>query len=118
MKIKLQRGDAVLHATLYDHPAAKDFISLLPLTLTLRDYARTEKIADLPRRLTTQDAPAGHKPSVGDLTYYAPWGNLAIFYRDFHYADGLVPLGKIDSGLDSLLGKGSDAITISLSENP
>ncbi|MFJ8021509.1 cyclophilin-like fold protein [Streptomyces sp. NPDC096311] len=24
-------------------------------------------------------------PSVGDLTYCAPWGNPAIFYRDFDY---------------------------------
>ncbi|MEH7502625.1 cyclophilin-like fold protein [Neobacillus drentensis] len=23
-------------------------------------------------------------PSVGDFTYYSPWGNLAIFYRDFN----------------------------------
>ncbi|MET9503768.1 cyclophilin-like fold protein [Streptomyces sp. NPDC006622] len=27
----------------------------------------------------------------GDLTYYAPWGNLAVFYHDASYAQGLVP---------------------------
>jgi hypothetical protein len=32
---------------------------------------------------------------VGDITYYAPWGNLAIFYRDFGYSPGLVRLGHI-----------------------
>lgn len=48
-------------------------MGLLPLTLTLEDYASTEKISDLPKRLSTQGAPAGIDPSVGDVTYYAPW---------------------------------------------
>jgi len=39
---------------------------------------------------------------VGDITYYAPWGNLAIFYRDFDYSRGLVRLGRIDSGIEAL----------------
>lgn len=30
----------------------------------------------------------GHLHDV--ITYYAPWGNLAIFYRDFGYSAGLV----------------------------
>jgi hypothetical protein len=42
--------------------------------------------------------PAGYDPSVGELTLYAPWGNLAFFYRDHGYARGLVPLGTIVSG--------------------
>ncbi|GAB7216701.1 cyclophilin-like fold protein [Dickeya oryzae] len=56
---------------------------MLPLTLKLEDYAGTEKIAYLPRKLTTQGAPAGIDPDVGYLTYYAPWGNLAIFLSGF-----------------------------------
>jgi hypothetical protein len=38
--------------------------------------------------------PAGSEASVGDITYYAPWENLAIFYNDFGYASRLVILGK------------------------
>lgn len=83
---------------MFDSQAGRDFVSMLPLTLTFRDYASTEKIADLPRRLSTEGAPAGHEPSAGDFTYYAPWGNLAMFYRDFRYGNGLVPLGVIESG--------------------
>ncbi len=52
--------------------------SLLPLSVTLTDYASTEKISDLPRRLATDGAPDGFDPSAGDIGYYAPWGNLAI----------------------------------------
>lgn len=78
----------------------RDFVSLLPVTLTLEDYNRTEKISDLPKRLSTKDAPAGVDPSRGDIAYYAPWGNLAIFYKDFQYSRGLVKLGRIDSGVE------------------
>jgi hypothetical protein len=101
MKIRIDVDDARLTATLDDTAAARDFVSLLPLTLTLEDYNRTEKISDLPKRLSTQDAPAGVDPSRGDIAYYAPWGNLAIFYKDFGYSRGLVKLGRIDSGVET-----------------
>ena len=53
---------------------------------------------------------------MGDITYYAPWGNLAIFYKDFGYSRGLVILGKIDSGLEALIVPGSLRVTIELSK--
>jgi len=112
MKIRLKVGDTVLTATLIDSATTRDFISLLPLTLTLKDYAGTEKISDLPKRLSTESAPSGSDPSVGDITYYAPWGNLAIFYRDFGYSSGLVILGKIDSGIKALNVPGSVKVSI------
>ena len=98
MRIHIIAGETVLRATLPDTPTARDFASLLPLTLTLTDYAGTEKVSDLPRRLATADASPGADPAPGDITYYAPWGNLAIFYNDFGYSPGLVHLGRIDSG--------------------
>ena len=97
MKIRLIFNGTILTATMYDNPTARDFIKLLPLTLKLDDYAGTEKISQLPKKLSIKDAPSGSDPSIGDITYYSPWGNLAIFYRDFSYASGLIKLGKIDS---------------------
>lgn len=114
MKIRLKVGDTVLTATLIDSATTRDFISLLPLTLTLEDYARTEKVSGLSKRLSTEGAPSGSDPSVGDITYYAPWGNLAIFYRDFGYSSGLIILGKIDSGIEALNVPGSLKVTIDL----
>jgi hypothetical protein len=114
MKIRLKVGDTVLTATLIDSATTRDFIFLLPLTLTLKDYAGTEKISDLLKRLSTENAPSGSDPSVGDITYYAPWGNLAIFYRDFGYSSGLVILGKIDSSIEGLNVPGSVQVTIEL----
>jgi len=70
--------------------------------LTLADYADSERIAYLPRKLSTKDAPAGSDASAGDIAYYAPWGNLAIFYKAAPYAKGLVHLGRLTSGVEPL----------------
>lgn len=100
--IKIILGETILTATLYDNPTTRDFISLLPLELKLDDYSRTEKINYLPKKLSTEGSPSGFDPSIGDITYYAPWGNLAIFYKDFGYANGLINLGRINSGIEAL----------------
>lgn len=106
--------DAVISATMTDNAAAQDFVSLLPLSLTLEDYGKTEKVSDLPQRLTTDGSPAGMDPSIGDITYYAPWGNLAIFIEDFGYANGLILLGKIDGNADALRVAGPLDVKIEL----
>ena len=107
MKIRLTINGKSTNATLDDNPTARDFLTLLPLTLTLEDYNATEKIAYLPRKLSTQGAPAGIDPEVGDITYYAPWGNVALFYRDFGYSAGLIRLGRFDAGVGNLAVQGS-----------
>lgn len=81
VKIRMIAADQTFTAVLEDSEPARDFAALLPVELVLSDYNRTEKIADLPRRLSTEGAPDGIDPMVGDIAYYAPWGNLAIFYR-------------------------------------
>jgi hypothetical protein len=111
-RIRIEVEDSVLTATLDDTEVARDFAALLPLSLTLADYAATEKISDLPRRLATAGVPEGVTPSAGDITYYAPWGNLALFYRAFGYSPGLVKLGRIDSGPEVLQRPGPLTTTI------
>ena len=101
-KIRISVEGAVLTGVLNDSKAARDFAAMLPLTLRLEDYNSTEKISDLPRKLAHDDAPAGFDPSPGDITFYAPWGNLAVFYRDFRYSEGLVSLGRIEAGVEAL----------------
>ena len=112
MKIRITVGATALTATLEDNAAAADFALQLPLTTTLEDYASTEKIAYLPGKLTTAGAPPGMSPSVADIAYYAPWGNLAVFHRDARHADGLVKLGRIDSGIEAFQVRGPLRVTI------
>ena len=116
MKVRITVGGAPITASLIDNATSRAFASLLPLTLTLTDYAATEKIGDLPRRLTTDGSPAGVDPAVGDIAYFAPWGNLALFHRDAGYAAGLIKLGTIDSGIEALSMAGPLAATIELIE--
>ena len=112
MKIRLTINGRSTTATLDDTPSARDFLALLLLTLKLDDYNATEKIATLPRKLSTQGAPATIEPRVGDLAYYAPWGNLALFYRDFGNSPSLIRLGRFDAAVELLEGRGSLDVTI------
>ncbi|MCW2308900.1 cyclophilin-like fold protein [Rhodobium gokarnense] len=102
-KITVIVGDDTLTATLDDTAAGRDFAKLLPLDLTLRDFHGNEKIADLPRALDTTGAPASYAGKTGDITFYAPWGNIAIFYKPFQAASGLVRLGSFDGPIDALV---------------
>ncbi|MFE1952110.1 cyclophilin-like fold protein [Streptomyces sp. NPDC059524] len=111
MDIRVTIDGQEVEATLNDSPAAHDLASLLPLTLDLADFHGTERIADPPRKLTTENAPEPQAPRTGDLTYYSPWGNLAIFYKDGPSASSdLLVLGHIDADADQLAG--ADRITL------
>ncbi len=112
MKIRLIINGESTTATLDDNATARDFFSMLQLTLTLEDYASTEKIAYPPRKLSTQGAPAGIDPGVGDIAYYAPWGNLALYYKDFGYSSGLIRLGRFDDGVAIIRASGKLMVTI------
>ncbi|MFE9725722.1 cyclophilin-like fold protein [Streptomyces sp. NPDC005794] len=111
MDIRVTLDGRPVDATLNDNPAARDFAGLLPLTLDLEDFHQTERVADLPRKLDTSGAPEPAAAQAGDLAYYAPWGNLALFYRDGPSTDAdLLVLGHIDADADRLAG--ADRITI------
>ena len=97
-----------LYATLDDTVYAREFAAMLPLTVNISDYHGIEKVADLPRKLDTSAAPDSYESKVGDITSYAPWVNLALFYQTFSNSRGLVRLGEFEeaarSGLNTLNG--------------
>lgn len=102
LRVRLRFGGGEAIVLLEDHPASRDLYAMLPLRLTLEDYNETEKIGYLPKKLQTKGSPSSCDPAAGTFAYYAPWGNLAIFYRDFRHSEGLVPLGRIVSGMQQL----------------
>lgn len=81
---------------LLENDAARSLAVRLPLRLRFEDYGNTERIAYLNPKLDTGNAPMRSKPEQGDIAYYAPWGNLAVFVRPFRMSEGLVPLGRMD----------------------
>ncbi|TNH06808.1 hypothetical protein FHQ27_04870 [Testudinibacter sp. TR-2022] len=112
MKINLIANGKTLTATLSNGTAAKDFYQMLPLELELSDYAGEEKISYLPRKLNTSREPDGVAAAVGDINYYAPWGNVAIFYKPHGKARGLVHLGKFDGDFSAILGNGKTKVRL------
>src|SRR2546427_6699758 len=51
VKLRLKIADRTLTATLIDGETTDDFVSLLPLTLTMNDLFRREKFGHLPRAI-------------------------------------------------------------------
>lgn len=96
MKIKITVGQRVITATMADNAAAQDFVSRLPLEVTLNDYNNTEKIFYPSPKLSIQGVKRGCAPAPGDITIYAPWGNVAIFYKKWSQSSDLILIGSID----------------------
>ncbi len=77
-----------------DSPIVRDFLSMLPLTLKLEEFAGREKISYLPRKLKHIGSP-GSDPEDGDLIYFVPWGNLGFYYKTagIDYSDQTLHIG-------------------------
>jgi hypothetical protein len=54
--------------------------------------------------LTRESAPDAVTPQAGDVAFYAPWGNLAIFYRAGHHSPGLIRLGRLKADAGAFAG--------------
>jgi hypothetical protein len=78
-----------------DSRAVRDFLNMLPLTLSFEEFAGHEKISYLPRKLDTTGTP-GSDPEDGDLIYYVPWGNLGFYYNAAGTgpSDDVIHIGK------------------------
>lgn len=103
LKIKISVGGQAITAAMEDNAAARDLISRLPLEVTLSDYNRTEKIFYPDPKLNIEGVERGCAPVAGDITIYAPWGNVAIFYKDWPQSDALIKIGHIDGDGISVL---------------
>lgn len=106
MKVKISVGDRTITATMENNAAGRDFLSRLPLEVTLNDYNNTtEKIFYPDPALTTEGVARGCAPTSGDITIYAPWGNVAIFCKNWSHSNDLIKIGRID-------GNGIEALTV------
>jgi hypothetical protein len=118
MKIRLKVGNKVLTATLADNKTARDFVSLLPLTLTMNDLFGREKFGHLPRAIS-EEGKRTHKYAIGDIAYWSPGPDVAIYYQQDGEKipdPGIIAIGKIDSGVEALNVRGSVKVTMELME--
>jgi hypothetical protein len=114
VKIRMTFNGQTMTATLYDNASARDFASILPLDLKIEDYSTNEKITYLPHKLTEAGSGPFKNERPGDLCYYAPWGNLALFHSGYRYTSGLIRLGRFDDGFEPLLMRGEFPLRIEL----
>lgn len=93
MKVNMTIGAHTITATMEDHAAARDFLPRLPLEITLLDSNDiTEKIFYPSPALTIAGITRGCAPVPGDITIYAPWGNVAVFCKSWLQSRGLIKI--------------------------
>lgn len=118
IRVKLTINNEEMYITLDANKASKEFVEMLPLTVECEDYNNIEKIAHLTESLSTEGLPDGYTPKTGDFAYYAPWGNVSIFYKDFKYSNSLIKLGTFESGIERIASLNGDFIvTFELANN-
>lgn len=97
LKMNIVVGDRTISATMEDNAAARDLLSRLPMEVTLNDYNNTtEKIFYPDPELELDGVTRGCAPVPGDITIYAPWGNVAIFCKSWSHSNDLIKIGHID----------------------
>ncbi|MCV7255372.1 hypothetical protein H7J86_24725 [Mycobacterium hackensackense] len=101
-------------AHLADNPTARDLAAQLPLELTFRDLNNVEKIAPLPRALTTDGVPPGADPEIADIGYYAPTQELVLYYGDVGYWAGIVRIGGFDPNQLALIAGQRDGVAVTV----
>ena len=109
-QISVTCGDTQVVYELNDSPAAQSLLSQLPLTVAVEDFSTNEKVFYPPQELDTSDTPLA-EGGAGTLAYYAPWGDVVLFYDSFSANGSLFELGEAVSGVENI-GQMSGTITV------
>ena len=90
-------GNTIIYE-LNDSKAAKDLYEQLPLSIKAEPYAKNEIIFYPTSALDVSDTQLASGGGAGTIAYYAPWGDVVLFYDSFGSASGLYELGQVVSG--------------------
>ena len=111
MRIQITVGNQRFQATLTDSAASRDLVAQLPATIDMVDHGSVEKTGPLPAPLSLDGQPDGADPDPGDLGYYAPGGDLVLYYGDQSYFPGIVVLGRLDGDAAAQISAMDGAVT-------
>ena len=118
MKINVNVSGKTVTATLMDNPTAKDFVSLLPLTMSMKDLFGREKFGHLQKALS-EKGPRTNTYEVGDIAYWSPAHDLAIYYHhdgESIPSPGVIPIAKINGGTEVFNVPGSVKVSIEIAK--
>lgn len=114
MQISIKDARYELLYKLNDSTAAKELMAQLPLTVEVEPFSNNEMTFYPPKRLSTANTPLSGG-EIGSLSYYAPWGDVVMFYAPCSPNGSLYEIGKIVSGTENI-SKLTGTITISATE--
>ena len=118
VKIRIKVADKVILATVADNETARDFVSVLPLQMSMNDLFGREKYGDLPKALS-EKGPRQKRYEVGDVAYWSPDRQFAIYYHqdgESIPSPGIIPIARIDAGTEAFNVPGSLKVTIELAK--
>jgi hypothetical protein len=95
---------------LYDTTAARELYEQLPLELDLTNFRDAQWMFYPPDKLNVKAEEAYHDGKKGELSYYAPWGDVFMLYKDFHAGDEMHRLGFGLSGVDDIAAMSGSAV--------
>lgn len=119
--LRLSVNGQDVEAVMVDNVTAREFVALLPLTITMNDMLGREAYGGgLPADLT-DDAPRRTDYEVGELVYWPPTNGLAVYYAQAGSPvpePGLIPLAKLSNNVEAfdLSGSGAAEVTIELAD--
>ena len=103
MQISVEGNGSTIVFELNDSQAARDLYEQLPLSIEVENFSNNEKIFYPPEGLDTSDTPLA-EGGAGTLAYYAPWGDVVMFYGGFGSNGSLFELGEAVSGSEQISG--------------
>ncbi len=108
-------GEHRFSATLADTEAAREFASMLPLTLDMDDLHGNEKHAELPKAMPTETYNPGSIRN-GDLML---WGSstMVVFYKNFNTSYPYTRIGHIEDAADLPQELGRRSVRVIFSNN-
>jgi hypothetical protein len=118
MKIRISIADKVVIAIVADNTTARDFVSVLPLSMSMKDLFGREKYGDLPKALS-ENGPRKNTYEVGEIAYWSPDYQFAVYYNqdgESIPSPGVILIAKIDAGVEAFNVPGSVKVTIAVAK--
>lgn len=118
-QIVIRFGDITLNGVLYDTPEARQFMEMLPVTISMWQYGGREFYGGIDGDIVPESEGQLFFTD-GDITYCDQNNTVAIFYAQTDRPNltmRVIPMGRVTSELDVLIQMNEDAeMTFALSE--
>ena len=114
MRISVKSSEYEIIYELNESGAAQDLLEQLPLTVETEPFSNNEITFYPPEKLDTGNTPLG-SGEAGTLAYYAPWGDVVMFYAPCAPNSSLFELGRAVSGEENVADL-AGTVTISVFE--